>query len=162
MLAAPSFMDQFYAFYLLWSAPLTADSTATIESMSNDVLAKLDNDIAPFLLSAQKGAVIAVDYPSAQGAAQGCVPSGAEGCLDWAALSQPYPDAPSAILDLHAQADIYQAMLQAVNQRDWVGGFVSRGYYPSLSLMDKSSSTHGKIAADQLWYWFPRMMGVTR
>ena len=159
---APTFMDQFYAFYLLWSAPLAVNPSATVETMSNDALAKLDNEIAPFLLSVKKGAVIALDYPSAQGAATGCVPSGATGCLDWTALSRPYADLPSAVLDLQGQVDIYQAMLQAVNQRDWVGGFVSRGYYPPLSLMDKSSSVHGKLAADLLWYWFPRMLGVTR
>lgn len=162
ILPAPSFMDQFYAFYLLWSAPLAANPSATIESMSNDAVEKLDNEIAPFLLKANKGAVIAVDYPSAQGAATGCVPSDARGCLDWSVLSQPYPDMPSAELDLQAQADIYQAVLLAINQRDWVGGFISRGYYLPLPLMDKSSSARGKMTADLLWYWFPRMRGLTR
>jgi hypothetical protein len=78
------------------------------------------------------------------------------------ALSRPYPDLPSASLDLKIQADLYQAMLQAINTRDWVGGFISRGYYTPLPLMDKSSSTRGKMAADLLWYWFPRLMGVSK
>jgi hypothetical protein len=162
ILPAPSFMDEFYAFYLLWSAPLAVNPTATVETMTNDAVAMLDNDVAPFLLSVKKGAVIAIDYPSAQGAAQGCVPAGTSGCLDWSGLSRPYPDISSAQLDLQGQADLYQAMLQATNQRDWVGGFISRGYYPPLPLMDKSSSTRGKMAADLLWYWFPRMTGVTK
>jgi hypothetical protein len=162
ILPAPSFMDEFYAFYLLWSAPLAVNPTATVETMTNDAVTMLDNDVAPFLLSVKKGAVIAIDYPSAQGAAEGCVPAGSSGCLDWSGLSRPYPDMPSAQLDLKAQADLYQAMLQATNQRDWVGGFISRGYYPPLPLMDKSSSTRGKMAADLLWYWFPRMTGVTK
>lgn len=162
MSPAPTFMDQFYAVYLLWSAPLAANPSADIVAMTNDVLAKLDKDIAPFLLSVQKGAVIAVDYPSAQGSAEGCVPSGGGGCLDWSALSRPLPDQDSAVLDLNTQADIYQAMLQAINQRDWVGGFISRGYYPPVALRDKSSSTHGKMASDLLWYWFPRMLGTIK
>jgi hypothetical protein len=161
ILPAPAFMDQFYAFYLLWSAPLADNPSATVETMSNDVLAKLDNDIAPFLLAANKGAVIAVDYPSVQGAATGCVPAGEQGCLEWNALSRPNPDIPSAVLDLQAQADIYQAIFLGINQRDWVGGFISSGYYPPVPLMDKSSSTRGKKAADLLWYWFPRMRGLT-
>jgi hypothetical protein len=159
---APAFIDQFYAVYLLWSAPLAANPSATVETMTNDAVAKLDNDVAPFLLSVQKGVVIAVDYPSAQGAATGCVPAGGGGCLDWTGLSRPYPDISSAGLDLKGQADLYQSMFQAVNQREWVGGFISRGYYPPLPLMDKSSSVRGKPAADLIWYWFPRMTGVTK
>ena len=130
--------------------------------MTNTAINLLDQDIAPFLLAAQKGVVIAIDYPSAQGAATGCVPSGGGGCLDWAALSRPYPDIPSVNLDLQGQSDLYQAMLRAINQRDWVGGFISRGFYPPLALMDKSSSTRGKSAADLLWYWFPRLLGSTK
>jgi hypothetical protein len=156
---APSFIDQFYAVYLLWSAPLASDS---VEAMTNDVVSKLDNEIAPFLLSIQKGVVIAVDYPSAQGAATGCVPAGGGGCLDWNGLARPYPDIPAAGLDLKIQSDLYQGMLQAINQRDWVGGFISRGYYPPVPLMDKSASVRGKPAADLLWYWLPRMTGVTK
>ena len=162
ILPAPPFMDQFYGFYLLWSAPLSASPNANVDAMTTEAVKMLDEDIAPFLLASQKGVVLALDYPSAQGAANGCLPSGGGGCLDWSALSRPYPDVPLIGLDLHAQADLYQAMLQATNQRDWVGGFISRGFYPSASLMDKSSSTRGKVAADLLWYWFPRMLGITK
>jgi hypothetical protein len=162
MLPAPVFIDQFYALYILWSAPLASSTGGSLDAMTSDAVAKLDNDIAPFLLNAKKGAVIAIDYPSVQGAASGCVSTGGAGCLDWMALSRPYPDLPSASLDLKIQADLYQAMLQAINTRDWVGGFISRGYYTPLPLMDKSSSTRGKMAADLLWYWFPRLMGVSK
>ena len=130
--------------------------------MSNAAVSMLDQDIAPFLLSAKKGVVLALDYPSAQGTRTGCLASGGGGCLDWSALSRPYPDIPTIGIDLQAQADLYQAMLQATNQRDWVGGFISRGFYPPVPLMDKSSSTRGKVAADLLWYWFPRMLGITK
>jgi hypothetical protein len=61
-------------------------------------------------------------------------------------------------LDLKAQADIYNAVLVAINQRNWVNGIVSRGYYPPTSLQDKSSSIHGKPAADVLWSWFPKFL----
>ncbi len=98
--------------------------------MTQAAVTRLDNDVLPFLNAAGKGVVLAVDYPSAVGAAWGCVSAGGAGCLDWAALARPFPDTPSALLDLKGQADLYQAMLQAVNQRDWVGGLVTRGYYP--------------------------------
>lgn len=160
MAVAPPFMDQFYAFYILWSAPLASNSAADLETMTQTAVTMLDVDIAPLLLSAQKGAVIAPDYPSAVGASTGCVSSGGDGCVDWRALSRPYSDVLSAELDLKGQADLYQALLQAINQREWVGGLISRGYYPPLALRDKSSSVRGKMTADLLWYWFPRMLGI--
>ena len=63
-------------------------------------------------------------------------------------------------MDLQAQADIYQALCGAVNERDWLGGFVSRGYYPPAALQDGSASVHGKPAEDVLWYWFGRFTGA--
>ncbi len=159
---APPFIDQFDAVYLLWSAPLAVNPTAGADALSAEAARRLDSEILPFLQKANKPVVIAVDYPSAQGAATGCVPSSGGGCLDWSALARPYPDTASAVFDLKAQADLYQVMLQAINQRDWVGGFVSRGYYPAASLKDKSSSVRSKMAADLLWYWFPRLTGVTQ
>jgi hypothetical protein len=162
LVPAPAFVNQVDGIYLLWSAPLTASAGATPDTLTAAAVARLDNDILPFLSAAGKGVVIAVDYPSAQGAALGCVSAGGSGCLDWSALSRPYPDTPAAVLDLKGQADLYQAMLQAVNQRDWVGGFVSRGYYPPAPLKDKSSSVRGKMASDLLWYWFPRLTGAVK
>ncbi len=162
LVPAPAFVNQFDAIYLLWSVPLTASPGATADTMTEAALARLDNEVLPFLNAAGKGVVLAIDYPSAAGAAWGCVSAGGSGCLDWAALARPFPDTPSAMLDLKGQADLYQAMLYAVNQRDWVGGLVSRGYYPPVPLRDKSASVRGKPAADLLWYWFPRLTGVIK
>ena len=53
-------------------------------------------------------------------------------------------------------------MLNAINTRPWVGGIISRGYYPPAMLQDKSASVHGKPAADLLWYWFPRLTGAVK
>jgi hypothetical protein len=157
----PTFADRFDAFYLLWSAPLGSTSSS-VDEMATEAGRRMDTDILPVLQSLNKSAVIAINYPSAQGAATGCVPAGGSGCLDWAALSRPYPDVQSAGLDLKAQVDLYHAVLQAINQRNWVGGFISRGYYPAVSLMDKSSSVRGKMTADLLWYWLPRLTGAVR
>jgi hypothetical protein len=64
-------------------------------------------------------------------------------------------------VNLQLQSDIYEAMLTAVNQRQWVGGIVSRGYYPPTILQDKSASIHGKPAGDVVWYWYPRLLGTS-
>lgn len=154
---APEFIDRLDGFYLLWSAPLGANGT-TVEAMADEAARRMDTDLVPFLATARKAVIIGVNYPSASGAATGCVPSGA-GCVDWRMLSRPLPDVPTAALDLPGQATLYQALLQAINQRQWVSGFIARGYYPPAALMDKSSSVRGKPAADLLWYWFPRLLG---
>lgn len=155
--AAPAFSDQFDAFYLLWSAPL-AGNGQNIDAMQQEANRRMDEEVYPFLASARKPAVIAIDYPSARGASLGCVPVGG-GCLDWTALNPTYPDVAAVPLELKGQAELYQVMLIAVEQREWVSGFVSRGYYPPVTLMDKSSSVRGKPTADLLWYWYPRLLG---
>ena len=50
-------------------------------------------------------------------------------------------------------------VLNAINLRPWVSGFVSRGYFTPVALQDKSASIHGKPTSDILWYWFPRLLG---
>jgi hypothetical protein len=60
---------------------------------------------------------------------------------------------------MQQQVDIYDAMFNAINARSWVSGFVSRGYFSPVVLLDKSASIYGKPAADLLWYWFPRLLG---
>jgi hypothetical protein len=159
---APAFLSDVNAIYLLWSAPLTPTGNTSVEAMTNEAARLLDGDIAPFLANTKTAIVIAVTYPSATGAATGCISSGFGGCLDPLALNRPYDDVASAAVNLHEQVDLYQAMLNAINDRGWIGGFISRGYYPPAALMDKSASIHGKMTADLLWYWYPRLTGVVK
>ncbi len=144
--------------YLLWSAPLADNSSATQSDYINEAGRLLDNEISPLASLLNKPIVLAFSYPSATGAANGCVLNGGA-CLNVDALSRPNDDLPSVGLNLKIQADIYEALLNAVNARSWVAGFVSRGYYPPALLQDKSTSVHGKPTADLLWYWYPRFLG---
>ena len=64
-------------------------------------------------------------------------------------------------VDLLAQANFYNELFIAVNERDWISGVVSDSYYPPISLMDKTASVHGKPAADVLWFWFTNMLEVS-
>jgi len=111
----------------------------------------LDTDIQPFQAALQKPVILAVAAPSVDNAASASLPD--------SALFQ--PGGTQAPVNLQAQTDVYTALLMAVNDRTWVGGFVSRGYYPPVVLQDASASVHGKPAADLLWYWFPRLLGIT-
>jgi hypothetical protein len=144
--------------YLLWSAPISTQQNSTKDMLIAEISRLLDNEISPLPSITGKPVIIALNYPSINGAALGC----SIGCPEFSALSRPNADNPGVALDLQAQADIYEAMFTAVNARPWISGVVSRGYYPPAALQDKSTSIHGKPAADILWYWFPRFTGAVR
>ncbi len=154
-----NFLQDVDGIYLLWSAPLSTSQTATKADYANEAGRLLDNEVAPLSSLLNKPLILAVNYPSASGAANGCVPDGAGKCLDLPSLSRPNADIPAASLNMQTQADVYEAVLTAINARVWVSGFISRGYYIPAALQDKSTSIHSKPAADILWYWFPRLLG---
>jgi hypothetical protein len=121
----------------------------------------LDNEISPLASFVNKPILLALAYPSANGGANGCFDNGQGGCLDWTALNQ--PNNPGSVsLNLQGQSDLYETLLNLINSHPWVGGVISRGYYPPALLQDKSASVHGKPAADLLWYWFPRLTGAVK
>lgn len=160
--APVSFLRDVDGIYLLWSTPLATSATATKTDYANEAGRLLDNEVFPLSSLLGKPIILAVSYPSASGAPNGCIANGAGGCLDVAALSRPNTDISAVSLSLQTQADIYEAMLIAVNARPWVAGFISRGFFLPVALQDKSISVHGKPAANVLWYWFPRMLGVAQ
>ncbi len=143
----PAFVKNLDGLYLLWTAPLTGSSVDDLKASAGQLL---DNDIQPFQKALGKPVILAAAYPSVNGAANINLPT--------QALFQ--PGTAQAPLDLQAQADVYQALMIAVNERAWLGGFVSRGYYPPAALQDGSVSVHGKPAEDVLWYWFGRFTGA--
>ena len=157
-----NFLTDVDGIYLLWSVPLSSNQTATKADLANEAGRLLDNEVAPLVSLLNKPIILAVSYPSAAGAASGCIPNGAGGCADFSSLSQPTADNSSVSLNLQTQADIYEAMLTAVNARPWISGFISRGYFMPVALQDKSTSIHSKPTADILWYWYPRLLGVVR
>ncbi len=158
---APAFLSNVDGIYLLWSAPLASQPNASKADMTSQAGQLLDSEVSPFASGLNKPLVLAMAYPSADGVASGCISGGGGGCLDWADLNQP-SDPGSVSVNLQAQSDVYEAMLNAINARPWIAGIVSRGYYPPAALQDKSASVHGKPAADLLWYWFPRLTGAIK
>ena len=162
-LEAPlNFLQDVDGIYLLWSAPLSTNPSATKTDYANEAGRLLDNEVYPLTSLLKKPLILAIAYPSAAGAASGCTSDGKGGCLDWTALSRPNADLSSVSLSLQTQADIYESILAAVNARAWISGFVSRGYYLPAALQDKSASIHSKPVADILWYWYPRLTGAVK
>lgn len=152
----PPFLDAVDGIYLEWSEPLVAsgqtyNSQAELEKEAGRIL---DNGMIPFLARFNKPLIIGVFYPSADGAANGCIHTPENTCLNPHLLDQPNPNIPAVQIDFQEQADLYNAMLSAINQRSWIQGFISRGYYPPAILRDKSASIHGKPVEELLSYWF--------
>jgi hypothetical protein len=154
------FLSDIDGIYLLWSLKLSDSSNPSKIELANEAGRLMDTNVSPLASLIGKPIIIAMAYPSVDGAANGCLADGEGGCLHWTQLSSSNPDATSANVNLQLQAEMYEAMLTAVNARQWVGGIVSRGYYPPTILQDKSASIHGKPAADLLWYWYPRLTGT--
>jgi len=144
----PNFVKDTDGIYLLWTAPLTG---ASVDQYSAAAGQLLDEDIQPLQAELGKPVILAIAYPSDDLAASASL----------ADTSLFQPGSTRAAVNLQAQTDIYQALLMAVNERSWLGGFVSRGYFPPVVLQDASASVHGKPTADLLWYWFPRFLGIT-
>jgi hypothetical protein len=148
--SAPAFLNQLDGVYLRWDAPLATTAQPTVDALAAQAGKLLDSDIQPFQSTLGKPVILALAYPSVDGAAQ----------TGPTVLDLESPGTPGLSVNLGAQADLYQAMLEAVNTRPWIAGIVSRGYYPPAILQDASASVHGKPAADLLWYWFPRFLGT--
>lgn len=147
------------AVYLLWFAKLNGQPNPNKSDLFAEAGRLLDTNIAPIQVQVNKPFIIGLSYPSSSHSATGCIPNGSGGCLYWTALNRPNADLSTVSLDLQQQADIYDAVFNAVNARSWVSGVVSRGYFVPVTLQDKSASIHGKPASDLVWYWFPRLLG---
>jgi len=151
----PPFLDAVDRIYLIWTASLAQDGNATEEVLYNKAAALLDSDVLPLQQRFGKPVILAIDYPSVDGATTGCLPAVEGGCLDFTQLDRPNTDQLQLTLDLDEQALAYNAIMLAVNERPWIAGVVSHGYFPLAPLQDKSTSVNGKPAAGVLWYWYP-------
>ncbi len=155
----PPFLDAVDEVIILWSAPLATQPGATVEQMQAQAGNILDQEILPFQQAVGKPVIIAISYPSIDQAATGCIPISGGSCLNYDLLAHPNLDIPELNLNLQAQANAYDAVLSAVNDRSWVSGYIAMGWYPPAVLQDKSTSIHGKPASGVLWYWSQKYLG---
>lgn len=158
----PPFLDAVDQIYLLWSAPLSSQTDASEADMQHEADRLMDEQVKPLYDATGIPIIIGASYPSAEGATTGCLPDPTATvearCLNTNMLSRPMADIPTISLDLGEQTNAYVALLSAINERDWVSGFTSRGYYPPAALEDKSTSVHGKPAEQVLSYWFKGLL----
>ncbi len=155
----PPFLDAIDGLYVQFSPPLSTSTEPAVDELYFEAARLLDEGILPLQTQTGLPVILAAAYPAADGSATACLQlPGQEKCLDWQALSRPHADIAEVAIDLQEQADIYSALLRAVNERPWITGFVSRGYYPPAMLQDKSLSVHGKPAENILSYWYPQIL----
>jgi hypothetical protein len=154
----PPFIEDLDHVYLLWSVPLATDPDYSEEQLRKTVSDYLDDEVFLLNISFEMPITVAAAYPSAAGSLQGCIAITAEGdqpgCLEPSLLEPPHPDQASVEHDFAAQSAAYSALLAEINARDWLDGFVSRGFYTPARLQDKSNSIYGKPAQEILRYWF--------
>ena len=155
----PPFIDEFDKIIINWSANLSAADIPTVSELHAEAGRILDQIILPFHEAIGKPIVLAVAYPSADGSANGCVTIGTGACLPAKDFSTINVQNDLVLVDLQEQADLYNAMFLAVNERDWIDGLISEGFFAPVSLQDPSLSTFSKPAGGVLWYWFPRLLG---
>lgn len=155
----PPFLDAVDKIYILWSAPLATEPNASLDQMHTQAATILDQEILPFQQQTGKPVIIAITYPSIDRGSTGCIAVLGGGCLDYDILALPNPDIPELTLNLQDQADAYNAVLSAINERSWISGYVSMGFYPPTPLQDKSTSINGKPASGVLWYWTQKFLG---
>jgi hypothetical protein len=155
----PPFLDAVDLVYILWSAPLANQPNASINEMQAQAATIFDQEILPFQQQIGKPIIIAISYPSIDRGSTGCIAILGGGCLNYDTLNLPNPDIPELTLSLQDQANAYNAILSAINDRNWISGYISMGYYPPAILQDKSISIHGKPASGILWYWTKKFLG---
>ncbi|RME07418.1 MAG: carboxypeptidase regulatory-like domain-containing protein [Anaerolineae bacterium] len=158
-LELPAFLSEVDQLYILWSAPLSEDNPqAGREALRAEAQRRLEEDIRTirerWQPAGEKDIVLALAYPSVDGSFTACLPDPFAECLPPEAIDYPAPELPLLDLEFTQQAAAYDAVLAAVNQTDWIGGVVSRGYYVPTVLHDKSTSIRGKPAAEIVRYWY--------
>ncbi|MFC2029006.1 hypothetical protein ACFLTX_03660 [Chloroflexota bacterium] len=151
---APALINELDGIYLLWSAPVAGDLNTSMLDMKNQAGNLLDNEIAQIKSLFQKPLVIALAYPSISGSGLGCFKESQSYCKEWELLNQPDPNLDGNEINLLAQQDVYQAILLAINERNWIDGVMSRGFYGTLALQDGSASIYGKPAFTLVNHWF--------
>lgn len=147
---------------LLWAAPVahSAGGGNDIQEFTPAFSRLLEETVRPLRDGYALPIIIALNYPSAPNASQGCAPL-PEACLGFQpALSPEAAVQNSAVSqsDLDAQRALINAAALAINDQPWVSGLVTYNNLLPLRLQDASANLRGKPGADVLAYWFSLWM----
>jgi hypothetical protein len=140
----PGWLDSVDGIYVIYSAPLSQSSSASIPDLISIFQTDLNSNLLPSLSTLNKPVVLAINYPSSSDAYTGCTDT-LGSCLD---------DWGNGQLDLSTQLKIYNAAIIAAEKDSRISGFVSRGNKPIAAVVDSSPSVLSKPSSDVLWFWY--------
>ena len=149
----PPFLDSVDQLYFVLAGKLTDSESPSSAELSAAATQIIEGDLRSLRDRFDRPALLGIAFPSAKGAASGCIIS-SDACLPPIVFTQGGLDIPSVEIDVRGQAEIYNAILQAVSTNDWLTGVFSVGFYPPVKIADQSLSVYGKPAADVTWFWF--------
>lgn len=154
----PRYFQHIDQVFLSWSPPLAEDPDSSLEEKTTAAKQALEGEVQPFwektLKPEGKDLVLCVAYPSVEGGSAKCLPVEGEECLSPSSLTTPGMKLPELSTNFQEQAQAYLAVTHAVQEKEWISGLISRGYYAPVILHDPSISIHGKPAAEVLQAWF--------
>jgi hypothetical protein len=157
----PPFLDSVDQLYVVMAGKLSDAETPTSAELTAAATEIFENDLRVLRDRFDRPVLLGIAYPSAKGAASGCIRS-ADACLPPIVFTQGGLDIPSVELDVRGQAEIYNAVLQAVSTNNWLAGVFSVGFYPPVKIADQSLSIFGKPASDVTWFWFDHFIPIAQ
>jgi len=152
----PAWVNEADFIYVQYSPQLAAIDNPTLDELTQNAVSVMDSQIYNFYTSIQKPLILGINAPSIDGSARGCLSIDVN-CDDYTTIDDGFNPNTNYTIDVQEQADIYLALLRAVNQRTWISGFVTRGYFSPLKVYDYSSSIHGKPAEEIMSYWLNKI-----
>jgi hypothetical protein len=153
----PEFVKEVDLIYLVVNGQISDQENPDASNLQTKTAQLFENDIRLLRDKLGKPFLIGISYPSVNGAATGCVKNG-DACMPSAIFNQAGLELPSLNRNLSEQANIYNAILAAVSKADWIRGVIASGYFPAISVQDKSKSIRGKPAGDVVWFWFDHFL----
>lgn len=137
------------ALYVEMSSPLVESNATDVAGIESNYAKIVNDEIYNLYAVTQKPVIIGIDYPSVDGSASNCL-NFSNSCE---AFIQSQDNA-FVYVDLAEQAQIYQALIEESLKHNWIYGLVAKGYNPSVSVADNSSSIQDKPASIVVAHYF--------
>lgn len=148
------FIQTFDGIYIIVDSPLSTSEEPTFDDIAYGFTNIIDQHIYEIYRSTGIPVFIGLGYPSANGAARGCLLVSDQCANDGLYLQN---EMNQLEVDLNIQKQIYEAVLPVIASRPWISGTSIRGYDPVLISMDQTSSIAGKPAQAVISDWFTRI-----
>lgn len=140
--------------YLLWADKLAKNDSANLDILTEHAVQNLSLALQNIVDYSNLDVLIAIGYPSANGAANACVIAADDSCLDGFEISPIMPFLVSSASNFEIQNTLYIAMFQAINQFEMIDGIITSNFFNAVRMQEKSASVNGKPAEETVSYWF--------